>query len=899
MPRKKKQPSPVIQTPEPARPMRYVYMNPLPSNAARDTTVSIHQIVLKLAQHLPKYGYTLTEDPAKADLRACHAGMCDDDKYADVAHCHGLYPTADYHNPLWFAINMGVIHSLRAAKAITVPSEWVADILRRDMGVNPTVVGWAVDHEEWQPADNQGYVIWNKTRADEVCSPKPLLDLAVKTPKTLFLSTYGDNPTPNVKVTGRVPYGAMRDYIRHAAVMLCTTRETFGISTIEAMSAGVPVLGYRWGGTADIVRHGVDGYLVEPNDINGLSEGLAYCLKYRDILGANARKRAQEYTWDNVAREFAAVYDRVLAPKSAIKVSVVIPCYNYGQWLGEAIQSVAKQNVNFNYEVIIVDDGSTDDSYNIARKARVDWMVEDYPISVIRKENGGVASARNLGIEHALGDYIVCLDADDKLGSPDFLQTLANALDEDRALGIAFTSLHVINEAGELAPKKSAWPDGFDFDLQAQGRNQIPTCNMFRREAWQRAGGYRKQEEPAEDAGLWTRIGAVGYKAKHVVQDGWFLYRDHENSLSKTRPQPNWRNFAWVHDNQRPFASQGKTTYGSYPVRNYDTPLVSIIIPLGVGHDEIVKRALDSIEAQTERRWECIVVSDGGHLPVYGYAWVKVAETGGTMRGTGIARNIGLRMAKAPLVTFLDADDFLHPQFLEKTIRAFRRSGKYIYTDWMSVNKDGSRETHQADNYDPNMIFRKSSLHAINVLMRRKDALGVGGFDENMNWEDADFFMKLAAAGICGERLAEPLFAYDYGSGARRELAELVKDDLKKALYARYVDYIEGRKMCSCGNSPKGLAANGNGNASGVAALNGMEVHPQWGALVMVEYQGAKAGREVVGAISGTRYQYRQSGETFYVFEVDMKADPESFIPLAVIDDRVAETEMPEVPELV
>lgn len=578
----------------------------------------------------------------------------------------------------------------------------------------------------------------------------------------------------------------------------------------------------------------------------------------------------------------------------APKVAVIVPCFNYGMYVTQTITSIQTQSLN-NFECVIVDDGSTDNSVEIIEQA----IAHDLRFRLIKKQNGGVARARNTGIEATTAPYVLCIDSDDALGHVDFLKLLSEALDEDRACGVVFTSLRVMNEQGELAPRNSMWPDGWDYDLFVTKQNQVPTCALFRRTAWERAGGYRTELEPAEDANLFFRMGALGFSGKHVVRDGFFLYRDHENSLSKTRPQPNWRNFAWVHDNQRPFASQGKTTYGSYPVRNYDTPMVSIIIPLGAGHDEIVKRALDSIEAQTERRWECIVVSDGGHLPAYGYAWVKYAETGGTMRGTGIARNIGLRMAKAPLVTFLDADDFLHPQFFEKTIRAFRRSGKYIYTDWMSVNKDGSRETHQADNYDPNLIFRKSSLHAINVLMRRKDALDVGGFDETMNWEDADFFMKLAAAGICGERLAEPLFAYDYGSGARRELAELVKDDLKKALYARYVDYIEGRKMCSCGNSPKGLATNGNGNVSGVAALNGMEVHPQWGALVMVEYQGAKAGREVIGAVSGTRYQYRQSGETFYVFEVDVKSDPESFIPLAVIDDRVAETEAPEIPELV
>lgn len=311
MPRKKKQqPPPIAET---LRPMRKVFMNPLPSHAAKDLTTSIHTIVMALKKHLPKYGYELTENPNEADLRACHAGMCDDDKYADVAHIHGLMPTADYHNPLWFAINAGVIHSLRAAKAITVPSEWVADILRRDMGVNPTVVGWAVEPSEWMPAENQGYVIYNKTRDDEVCTSKPLVQLAQRNPKTLFLSTYGQNVTPNVKVTGRVPFETMRDYVRHAAVYLAVTRETWGIGTVEAQSAGVPILGWDWGATSTLVEHGKTGYLCQPNDIEGLSQGLEYCLKYRDILGANARKAAALHTWDKVARSFSQVYDRVLS----------------------------------------------------------------------------------------------------------------------------------------------------------------------------------------------------------------------------------------------------------------------------------------------------------------------------------------------------------------------------------------------------------------------------------------------------------------------------------------------------------------------------------------------------------------------------------------------------------
>lgn len=878
---------------QPPRELKPVLMYPLPSHAARDISNSINQIVVRLQQHLPKYGYRLTEQPEEAVLTACHAGQCGNGAYADVAHSHGLYPTASGQSEFWhWGANVGVIQSLRAAKQITVPSQWVADILRRDMNVDPAVIGWAVDFDEWTPADNSGYVLWNKTRADAVCDPKPMVDLAAKSHKQLFLTTFGEG-TPNIKTIGRVPFEEMKEHVRHAGVYLATTKETFGIGILEAMACCVPVLGYRHGAISDIVEHGKHGFLAEVGDIQGLIDGLEFCLKHRDVLGANARKRAQEYTWDKVAQQFAAVYDKALAPHHTnVKVSVVIPCCNYGQWVGEAIESVFAQQTNFEVQIIIVNDESTDNSREVIQQ-----ILDDNPernAHLINKRNGGVAVARNFGIQVSTGEYIVCLDADDKLGHPSFLQTLADALDKDRALGIAFTSLQVISETGELAEGISAWPDGWDFDKHVDGFNQVPTCCLFRKEAWARAGGYRKDCEPAEDANLWLRIGALGYSAKHVVKLGWFLYRDHPNSLSKVRPQPNWRNFAWVHDRQRPFASQGNAPRGSFPVRNYDTPLVSIIIPVGKGHGEIVKRALDSIEAQTERNWECIVISDGIETPLKGYTWVKYASTGGIGRGAAKARNIGLQMARAPLVTFLDADDYLHPLFLEKTIQAHRRSGRYIYTDWVSINKDGVMETHQSENYDVNAVFRKSSIHAVNVLMRRKDALAVGGFDESLpTWEDPDFFMKLAASGVCGERLAEALFAYDYTTGTLREKAEAMKDELKKVLYTRHRDYIEGIKMCGCNTNPKGTA----GALSDIASLSGAETHPEFGAMVMVEYRGSRAGREVIGATSRTRYQYRENGDVFYVWAVDIAADPEAFLPLAAPEVDIEKTIVPAEPE--
>lgn len=99
-------------------------------------------------------------------------------------------------------------------------------------------------------------------------------------------------------------------------------------------------------------------------------------------------------------------------------ITVVVPVYNTGKWLPRCIDSLLKQTYN-DYEILVVDDGSTDGSSEVCdlQKKRSN------KISVFHKENGGVSSARNLGIEHAKGDYIIFPDPDDWV-EPDYLEKL-------------------------------------------------------------------------------------------------------------------------------------------------------------------------------------------------------------------------------------------------------------------------------------------------------------------------------------------------------------------------------------------------------------------------------------------------------------------------------------------
>ena len=110
-------------------------------------------------------------------------------------------------------------------------------------------------------------------------------------------------------------------------------------------------------------------------------------------------------------------------------VSVVIPCYNQGVFLPEAVESVLKQTMQ-DFEIIVINDGSTDE-------AGLD-IVQNFPkTTVLHQTNKGVSAARNAGIRAARGAYIIPLDADDKF-APDYLAKAAAILEKNQEVGVVY-----------------------------------------------------------------------------------------------------------------------------------------------------------------------------------------------------------------------------------------------------------------------------------------------------------------------------------------------------------------------------------------------------------------------------------------------------------------------------
>lgn len=561
----------------------------------------ISQVVLGFGRHLPKYGWEWTPSLNDADLCVYHAGEGNGNS-VDVAVVHGLHPTAHHDlNPsqALFEINRLVIQDMVIAKQIIAPSNWVADYIRHEFKRDVTVVNWGVDLDKWEPLlEPQGfYVLWNKNRSDPVCNPVHMNEVAKRLRHIRFMSTFGE-PFDNVKIIGRRPWDEMNMITRNAGVYLATTRETGDIGSREALAAGVPVVAFAWGGVVDVVKHGVNGYLAEVGNYDELAHGIEWCFMHREQLRANAIANRDSLGWDAAAERVAMVFDEAYAEKQAKrpKVSVVIPCHNYEQFVGRAIESVLNQQTNFEFNLIVVVDKSTDNSGYIAR----DYAINRPNVTALGVDFGSPALTRNHGLRHAKGLYCICLDADDQI-APNTLQILADAMDADATLGIAYTGLGLEHGGQTGFP-----PPNPSFELMVSGYNQIPTCCMFRREDWKRVGGYRQYMEPSEDADFFMRLWAwSGRYAKQVTTAPLFIYNVHQGSLTDTyrsevrQPDPFTRRGAVSWLKQRPIPAQPIGGNRSNPVYHRDIPLLDVRIA-----DKNAILIRDSLDFQFFRDWK-------------------------------------------------------------------------------------------------------------------------------------------------------------------------------------------------------------------------------------------------------------------------------------------------------
>ena len=212
-------------------------------------------------------------------------------------------------------------------------------------------------------------------------------------------------------------------------------------------------------------------------------------------------------------------------PSSAnIVVSVIIPCFNYGEYLQECVESVLMQTFT-EHEIIIINDGSTDNTHEVAQE-----ILKDYPehnIRYYKQQNMGIVQPRNRGVTLAKGEFILPIDADDFI-SPDFLAKTVPPLQSNPNLA------YISTKTLFFCDKNSIWPKADFNPTQLLITNQQTNTTLYRKEMWKDIGGYDEtMVNGFMDWEFWIKATEKGWFGAQIDEPLFFLPKEEIISCNK------------------------------------------------------------------------------------------------------------------------------------------------------------------------------------------------------------------------------------------------------------------------------------------------------------------------------------------------------------------------------
>lgn len=199
---------------------------------------------------------------------------------------------------------------------------------------------------------------------------------------------------------------------------------------------------------------------------------------------------------------------------SEIAFSIIIPCFNHGQYLPEAIASYNQFKYPFEIETIVINDGSTDsETIEVLKKLSNDR------IKVIHTENGGPSKARNIGIAQCNGKYILPLDSDN-LAKPNYLLKSFEIMENKPDISIVFSDCEVWDKEKYL--RKVPFPQLEEIVLHSR----LDTCAVYRKTVWNEVGGYDEflSKKGLEDWEFWLAAFSKGFQFYHIPEP-LYVYR--------------------------------------------------------------------------------------------------------------------------------------------------------------------------------------------------------------------------------------------------------------------------------------------------------------------------------------------------------------------------------------
>lgn len=222
-----------------------------------------------------------------------------------------------------------------------------------------------------------------------------------------------------------------------------------------------------------------------------------------------------------------------------IKVSIIVPCYNQAQYLPETLQSVLSQTYT-DWECIIVNDGSPDNTEQVSKE----WLEKDSRFKYIFKENGGLSSARNVGLAIAEGNYIQLLDSDDLI-EKDKIKEQLNDLLQDNEIDVSISGYRYFDDESKelkILGRNNFFPEVIlskdDTDIIEVLRVKNPmviSAPIYRKSVFTKVGGFDEDLISLEDWDFHTRCALNNIKFHHIgnIMGTRTLIRLHPNSMMR------------------------------------------------------------------------------------------------------------------------------------------------------------------------------------------------------------------------------------------------------------------------------------------------------------------------------------------------------------------------------
>lgn len=408
------------------------------------------------------------------------------------------------------------------------------------------------------------------------------------------------------------------------------------------------------------------------------------------------------------------------------KVSIIIPVYNGEKYVKQAIDSALAQDYD-NLEILIIDDGSTD------KTSKICSSYSDIRLRYIRKENGGVSSALNLGIKEMSGDYFSWLSHDD-LYCPSKVSDEINFLREKGLLGkkaIAFSDYRLIDKSGNVTNVVKLNCDYIEKKQEyviLEGKINGLSL-LIPKSAFDEIGVFRTDLIAVQDYELWWRF-LKEYKFVHLAKDtvstrchnkqvtttspkvlteGNSFYLDAIKSISKKRAtELEGSPYLFYAEMKKHFERTIHTEVANYCARQMKKilaeskkeasgTLVSVIIPF-YNRPAETKRAVKSVLSQTHSKFELILVDDHSDSDISSVEELASSDKRITLihldenQGPSHARNIGITKAKGCFVAFLDSDDVYAENKLEQSLLyAVAAKANFVYTAYYRNASNGKK----------------------------------------------------------------------------------------------------------------------------------------------------------------------------------------------------------------